>query len=137
MFGLDWLSLIPAGVSLISGLFGGNEKKSTTTSQNSPALEAAAKKIMTEAGKIYSKPYQAYTGQRVAPPTASRTALTPLMGQIGDKVQGQLNDASGLQARAKSLLNMGPQRISVPTMVPGGPSVGMNAPTTVPNLPGV
>lgn len=136
---LDWLSLIPAGISLLGGLFGGNSNKTTTTtqSQNSPQLEAAAKKIMTEAGKIYSKPYQAYTGQRVAGPTASRTQLNPLMTSIGSKVQGQLSDASGLQARARQLLNAGPQRISVPTMVPGGPSVGMAPSPTVAPLPGV
>ena len=131
---LDWLSLIPAGISLLGGLFGGGNK-STTTSGNSPELNAAAKKIMTEAGKIYSKPYQQYTGQRVAPMTASRTAMNPLMGQINHVVQNQLTDANGMQGRARQLLNMGPQRISVPNMVNGGPTVSAPIPPPVAPLP--
>lgn len=134
---MDWLSLIPAGISLLSGLFGGNKNTSTTQTGNSPELTAAAKKIMTEAGKVYAKPYQQYAGPRVAPTTASRTALTPLMGQIGNKVQGQLTDANGLQGRARDLLGMGPQRISIPTMVSGGPQASMNQAPTVAPLPQV
>ena len=124
---MDWLSLIPAGISLLSGLFGGNKNTSTTTTGNSPELTAAAKKIMTEAGKVFAKPYQAYPGQRVAPTTASRQALAPFMASIGNKVQGGLNDANGLQARARELMGTGPQRVSIPTMVPGGPQASMNA----------
>lgn len=134
---MDWLSLIPAGISLLSGLFGGNKKTTTSTTGNSPQLDAAAKKIMTEAGKVFAKPYKPYTGQRVAPMTASRTALNPLMAQIGGKVQGQLTDANGLQGRARELLNMGPQRVSIPTMVPGGPQASMNPAPTMAPLPQV
>jgi len=128
---MDWLSLIPAGISLLSGLFGGNKTKDN----NSKAIDQATKTILTQAGSIYSKPYQQYTGQRVAPSTASRTAVNPMMTQIGNQVTGQMNDASGLQARAKALLNMGPNRVSVPTMVSGGPQVSMNAAPTVAPLP--
>lgn len=133
---MDWLSLIPAGISLLSGLFGGGNKQTTQTG-NSAQLDAAAKKIMTEAGKVFAKPYKPYTGQRVAPMTASRTALDPLMSQIGGKVQGQLTDANGLQGRARELLNMGPQRISIPTMVPGGPQANMTPAPTMAPLPQV
>jgi len=128
---MDWLSLIPAGISLLSGLFGGNKTKDG----NSKAIDQATKTILTQAGSIYSKPYQQYTGQRVAAPTASRTAVNPMMTDMTSRITGQMNDSNGLQARAKALLNMGPQRVSVPTMVPGGPQVSMSPPQTVAPLP--
>lgn len=131
---MDWLSLIPAGISLLSGLFGG-KKETTSKTGNSPELDAAAKKIMTEAGKVFAKPYQAYPGQRVAPTTASRGALGSMMGSIGNKVQGGLNDASGLQARARELMGIGPQRVSIPTMVSGGPQASMNAQPSLSAMP--
>lgn len=124
---IDWVSLIPAGVSLLSGLFGGN----STKNKNDSSVDKSVSKILTEAGKVYSEPYQSYTGTRVAPSTESRTQLTPLMNQLGTTVTNQLNDTGGLQARAKQLLNIGPQRVSVPTMVSNGPSVSMNASPTV------
>lgn len=128
---IDWVSLIPAGVSLLSGMFGNNSSKN----KNDSAIDKATGKILTEAGKVYSRPYQAYTGQRVAGFGSGRNAATPWMQKIGDTIQGQMNDSSGLMARARELMGLGPQRISVPTMVNGGPQVGMNPAPSVTPMP--
>jgi hypothetical protein len=133
---MDWFSLIPAALGALGGLFGGNSTSTTTTTPKlDPALKAAGTDALTRATAILHKPYTPYTGQRVAGPTASRTALDPILAQIGQKVQGGMNDANGYQARISQLMNRGPGAISAPTMVPGGPMATYARPATVAPVP--
>lgn len=136
---MDLLSLIPAALSFLGGMFGGNKTTTTaSTPANSPALEAAAGKLFTEAEKTFTKPYQQYTGDRTANATASRAALDPLMTKITGQVQGGMSDANGYQARIRSLMNSGPARVTVPSMVQGGAQVGyqpLTSPAPLPPMP--
>lgn len=118
---MDWLSLLPFGLSALGGLFGGNSNTSTTSTTLSPQLKGYATDALTKAHDIWKKPYQAYTGERVAGPTASRTALNPVLTQIGQQVMGRMGDNNGYQRRISQLMNQGAGRVSVPDMVGGGP----------------
>lgn len=135
---MEWLfGLIPAALSALGGLFGGGQNTSTTTSTPvmDPQVKAATSSLISKAMANFGKPYQQYTGQRVAGPTAARTQLDPLMSSISGNVMGGLNDASGYRGRVRNLLNQGPSRVSVPSMVPGGATVGMTQMPNVPQLP--
>lgn len=122
---MNWFSLIPAALGALGGLFGlgGSQPTTSTTSsttQIDPALKAAGQEALTKAHSIWQQPYQQYTGERVAGPTASRAALDPLMSTIGQQVNAGLSDANGYQTRISSLLGRGPGHITAPTLVPGG-----------------
>lgn len=135
---MEWLfGLIPAALSALGGLFGGGQNTSTTTSTPvmDPQVKAATSSLISKAMANFGKPYQQYTGQRTAGPTASRQALDPLMSSISSKVMGGLNDSSGYQGRVRNLLNQGPSRVTVPSMVSGGAQVGMAPMPNVPQLP--
>lgn len=132
---MGWLDLIPMALSALGGLFGGgNQTTTTTTPTVDPALTAAQKAGLAKAQEIFGKPFTPYTGQRVASPTASRTAIDPMMAALGGKVTAGLNDSNGYQKRISELLNSGAGKVSAPSMLQGNAATFTpgTAPTPVP-----
>ncbi len=139
---MDWLSLIPAALGALGGLFGwGKSPDPTTTTTTTPVVDptltAAQQAGLAKAQSIFGKPYTPYTGQRVAAPTASRTAVDPMMAALKSKVTAGLNDSNGYQNRISQLLNAGPGRVQVPSMLQGNASTYTpgSAPSPVPVMP--
>ena len=133
---MDLFSLIPAALGALGGLFGGNNQTQTTsTPVVDPLVKSSMTNLLNRANANAARPYQAYTGDRTANPTDSRTQLNPLMAQISQKVSGGMGDANGYKARIASLMNGGPARVTVPSMVPGGASVGYQGQGPVPPIP--
>lgn len=132
---MNWFSLIPMALSALGGLFPSNNSTTqTTTNAQSPALTAAANTALDKATANLNKPYTAYTGERVAGPSASRPAIDSMMSMIGKQVQAQ--DPNGYQARLRSLMSMGPSHVTAPNLVAsGGPSAGYTPPPLPPPLP--
>lgn len=125
---MNWLSLIPAALGLMGGIFSGGQKTETTTPQMSPQLKALADQALGKAKAIWAQPYQKYTGERVAGPTASRTALNPLMNQMGFLAKQGLGDNAAGEQRLSTMMARGPARVTAPPMVNGGvqaPLTGM------------
>lgn len=121
--GIDLWSLVPALLSGAAGLFGNNTNTTTQTPVVNPQLQQAITQLLGRAGTNFNKPYTPYTGDRTANPTASRAALDPVMAGVGQQAMGGLADANGYRARIRELLNgRSPQRVTAPTLVPGGPS---------------
>lgn len=120
---MNWLSLIPAALGALGGIFGSNNTSNSTSSTTmSPALTAAANGALTKANTIWQQPYTQYPGERVAAPTAARAAVNPLMGQLTQLIQGNMANGNGAQPRISEMLGRGPGRVSAPTLVPqGGP----------------
>lgn len=131
---MDWFSLIPAGLGLLGGIFGGGNK-STTQTRLPPETQKLVDQALKKAKGIWGQKYAAYGGDRVADPTASREQLTPLMGSIGNRVQGGMDDASGYRARIADMMNAGRSRVTAPSMVQGGPRATYSGPATVAPVP--
>lgn len=112
---LDLATLIPIGASILGGVFGG-EKKTTTSTQLSPEMEAAAAAIFERAMGSLNKDYPKYPGPRVAPQTASRQALGSYLPNLGATVGKSAQAADKYGAQIDKLLGMKPMNISVPTL---------------------
>lgn len=135
---MNWFSLIPTALSALGGIFGGNNTTKTTSNTDlSPAMKAATGAMMGKANEIWKTPYSAYSGERVAgPDAATRPQLDAMMGSLGNQVNAGMNDANGYQARIRDLMARGPNRVTAPTMVPGGPQATMTQqPTGMPVMP--
>lgn len=125
---MDWMALL-------GSLFG--QSTSTTTPNIPPEVQAAMTKLFSRGNTAVDKPYTPYTGQRVAGPSQSRTQLDPMMASISQKVMGGMNDANGYQSRIGNLLNRAPNRVTAPSMVPGGAQVQLPQAPMMPPIPGV
>jgi hypothetical protein len=131
---MDWISLIPAALSALGGFFGGGNKTTNSTSTSlTPQMADLAKTVLTQAKSNFTKPYAAYTGERVAGPTAARTALTPVLQQVGQQTMAGMNDANGYRARISQMMNQGPGRVTAPSLL-GGPPGGFSR-TPLPYTP--
>lgn len=123
---MDWMALI-------ASLFG--QGTTTTSPKMMPEMEAAIKSMLTGANAAYTRPYKPYTGDRTANPTASRASADQLMATVGQQVNRTATDANGYKARIANLMNGGPARVSVPSMVPGGAQVGYQGQAPVAPVP--
>lgn len=138
---MNWFSLIPTALSALGGIFskpsdGATTTTTTSTPALSPAMQAAAGAALGKANDIWQKPYQAYTGERVAGPSAQRPKLDSMMSSLGTQINNGMADSNGFQARIAALMGRGPQRVTAPNMVNGGPQGGLTqAPMPVAPLP--
>lgn len=126
---MDWMAFL-------ASLLG--QSTSTSTPNLPPELKNAMTTLLQKGTTAFNQPFKQYQGQRVAGPTGARSALTPVMESIGSRVMG--NDANGYQDRIRSLLDRGPMRVGVPSMVPGGASASLSSgpgpsPMPTPSLP--
>lgn len=116
---MDWGSLIGAGVGGLGSLLSGGQKTDTSTStqQLSPELQAAVQQIFAKIPGIFNKSYPQYTGERVAQPTDSRTAMNPLISQMSNNIQQSMTQGNPYQGRINQVLDQAPTQISVPDLL--------------------
>lgn len=84
----------------MGSLFGGGKKKTTSTYTPPSWVQGAAKGALGQAQAIADRPYQAYTGQRVAGMSGNERMALDLARQGSGQWQGDLDKARGFLERA-------------------------------------